>query len=667
MTTSRSTAQTTIRQTIQTASQMESPQATLQQPTVPKTTFTQPQLKYLQLLAREFPNSAAAKSEIINLQTILTLPRGTDHFVSDIHGEHEAFLHILNNCSGVIREQIRVIFGDKLSQEECAQLRTLIYYPAEKLERAHKAGITTKQWYIENLTNLVILSRWIAGKYTRSKVRKAMPPEYAYIIDELMHATRDEPAVRHLYHQEILRQIIATNAADDLICALSALIKHLAVAKLHVVGDIFDRGPHADKIIHDLAELNHFDIQWGNHDIAWMGAACGSLACICSVVRTCVRYNTLAVLESAYGISLRSLALFAQDTYHADDTLSPLEKAIDVILFKVEAQTFLRHPDWQMSAQRVLLNKIDIAKGTVCINGINYALTTIDFPTLDPQHPFDLTPAEAQVLNDLQEAFAESDRLHRHVAFLYEHGSIYTICNEYLLFHGCVPMTATGDFARVSCLGEELAGRAYLDFCDEVARRAWKRGTPDSLDWMYYLWCGAHSPLSGRVVKTFERAFVQDRAAWAEPRDPYYDLTDSFEYCLKVLAEFGLYSEDARIVNGHTPVKAAQGESPVRARGKKLIIDGGFCKAYQAQTGIAGYTLVAGSHDVRIKAHRPFLGVEAALDDNADIFSDSDVIKRYDHQVLVAETDAGKTICEKIADLQQLLFSFEAGLITEHS
>lgn len=623
-------------------------------------------LRYARLLSQRFPNRQAAMSEIINLKAILTLPRGTETFMSDIHGEYEAFRHILNNCSGIIREQVRTILSSELDTREQAELRTLVYYPREKIDCVRQEGRLTDGWYLENLHLLVRLARWIAGKYTRSKVRKAMPREYAYIMDELMHATRDEERVRHSYHLSILRSIVDTDAADDLIEAFADLIKRLAVDRMHVVGDIFDRGTHADKVMHTVSHLPSVDVQWGNHDIAWMGAAAGSPACICSAVRTCIHYGTLATLEVGYGIPLRELALFANETYRADDALTPLDKAIDVLLLKVEGQTYLRHPNWRMSRERLLLDKLDLSRGIVRIGTIDWPLRTCDFPTVDPNDPYRLSAAEQRVLDGLRTAFRESGRLHRHVAFLYEQGSVYLVRDGNLLFHGCIPLEPDGTLSTVVCEGAPYRGRSYLDFCDRIARRAWTLGDQAALDWMYYLWCGAHSPLSGRVVKTFERSFVGDRHAWGEPRNPYFDLSDSPEVCARILAEFGLTGPDCRIINGHTPVRAAAGESPIRAGGRKLVIDGGFCNAYHKRTGIAGYTLVSGSHALRIKAHRPFLGVEAALDDNADILSDNDVIDRHTHQVLVAETDKGALIRSQIADLEALVRAFEQGTIPEH-
>lgn len=623
--------------------------------------------KYLGLLATQFPSRRATMSEIINLRTILTLPRGTEHFVSDIHGEYDAFRHILNNCSGVIREQIATVFANELDARQQADLRTLVYYPHEKLEKLRAEGMVDAQWYQVNLYRLVRLARWIAGKYTRSRVRKAMPAEYAYILDELMHATRDEERARHAYHQSIIASIVQTGAAEDVLEALANLIKRLAVDRLHVVGDVFDRGAHADKVMHALSHHPSVDVQWGNHDIAWMGAAAGSLACVCSVVRTSVHYGTLQTLEAGYGISLRELALFAEHTYRADEGLSPLEKAADVLLFKVEGQTYLRHPDWHMSHDRLLLDKMDLERGVVTIGGQEWPLATRDFPTLTADDPYRLTPEEGRVLAHLADAFRDSGRLRRHVGFLFERGSLYLVHDGNLLFHGCIPLEPDGTFSSVTCEGMPHAGRSYLDFCDRIARRAWTRGDQSALDWMYYLWCGAHSPLSGRVVKTFERAFVADEAAWQEPRDPYYELSDREDVSVAILREFGLEGPECRIINGHTPVRASSGESPIRAKSRKLVIDGGFCEAYHKTTGIAGYTLVSGSHDLRIKAHRPFRGIEAALDDNADIMSDSDVIVRYDHQVLVSETDAGEAIRVRIADLEALLGAYEDGTVPERA
>ena len=620
--------------------------------------------RYLTLLSRNFPTSQSVFTEIINLEAILNLPKGTEHFMSDVHGEYEAFVHILNNCSGVIRERVSAMFHGELSAAEQADLCTLIYYPHEKLRRAHDSGLASEAWYAENLMRLVRIARLLSGLYTRSKVRKAMPVAYAYIIDELLHASGAGETSRHEYHVQILYSIIGTGSADDFICSLASLIKRLAVDRLHIVGDVFDRGPHADRIIDRLMGYHSLDIQWGNHDICWMGAAAGSEACIASVVRTNVRYGTLDMLESAYGISLRELALFAGRSYRADDEISAMEKAIDVMLFKLEGQLIVRHPEFQME-DRLLLDKIDLQDASVTIDGRRCELKTCDFPTVDPERPYELTDGERRVLDGLVTAFHESDRLRRHVSFLYEKGTLYLVWNNVLLFHGCLPLDADGSFSAIEAAGGSISGRAYMDFCDRIARRAWHEGDQEALDWMWYLWCGRHSPLSGRVVKTFERSFVEDESTWVEPEDPYYRLTRSPAVCEDVLEEFGLDASGAHIVNGHVPVKAKAGESPLRADGRLMVIDGGFCQAYHKKTGIAGYTLTAASDGMRIKAHRPFQSVEAALDDNVDIESSTTVIEREEVPLKIRDTDTGREIRAQIADLRRLLHAYRTGAIAE--
>ncbi len=621
-------------------------------------------LRYLRLLSQNFPTMRSAFTEIINLEAILNLPKGTEHFMSDVHGEDEAFEHILNNCSGVIREQVDRIFATELGSGQRADLCTLIYYPKQKLARVRAAGANTDEWYAATLFRLVRLARYLSGFYTRSKVRKAMPVEYAYIIDELLHASGQGETSRHEYHEQIISSIVGTGSADDFLVSLSSLIKRLAVDHLHVVGDLFDRGAHADKIIERLMAYHSLDIQWGNHDICWMGAVAGSEACVAAVVRANVRYRTLEVLESAYGISLRQLALFAEKTYVDYDVISPMEKAISVILFKLEGQLIQRHPDFGMQ-DRLLLDKIDVVDGTVAIGGQEHELRTCDFPTINTAHPYELDPEEAEVVRGLVKSFRASDRLRRHVAFLYEHGSLYLVRNGNLLFHGCLPLDEDGRPSTVTGEGVKYAGRGYMDFCDRIARRAWTRGDQPALDWMWYLWCGRHSPLSGRVVKTFERTFVADRATWEEPEDPYYRLTNSPEVCERVLAEFGLTGRHSHIINGHTPVRARAGESPCRAGGRLLVIDGGFCHAYHKKTGIAGYTLIFGAGGMRIKAHEPFQGVDAALDQNADIESDVTVIEQADRPLKIADTDTGRSIRAQIQDLSRLLDAYRSGRMGE--
>lgn len=622
--------------------------------------------KYLELLAEKFPTTQSVFTEVINLEAILNLPKGTEHFVSDVHGEYEAFEHILNNCSGVIRERVGQAFAMELTRDEQADLCTLIYYPELKLRRLREQGRLTSEWYAITLTRLVRLARRLSGSYTRSKVRKAMPVAYAYIIDELLHISPDERETRLAYHQRIIDTIVDTGSADDFVCSLAALIKRLAVDHLHVVGDVFDRGPHADKIMERLMAYHSIDVQWGNHDIVWMGAAAGSYACLAAVIRNNIHYDSLKILESAYGVSLRELALFAEATYRADDGMSPVEKAISVILFKLEGQTIRRHPNWHMD-DRLLLEHVDAERGVAVVDGREYELRTRDFPTLEADDPYALTPEEQRVMDNLMNAVRSSDKLRRHVGFLFEHGSTYLVHNGNVLFHACVPMNEDGSFCAVNHQGQMLSGRAYYDYADRLARRAWHEHDQVSLDWMWYLWCGRFSPLSGRVVKTFERTYFADRSTWEEPRDPYFSHTEDPAMCARVLEEFGADVERGVIINGHTPVHAAAGESPVKAGGRLVVIDGGFCQAYHSTTGIAGYTLIADPEGMRIKAHRPFGSITDVLDLNADIVSDDDRFQRNPRPLFIGDTDTGADIRGQIADLRALLDAYRTGEIPERT
>ena len=622
--------------------------------------------KYLELLAEKFPTTQSVFTEVINLEAILNLPKGTEHFVSDVHGEYEAFEHILNNCSGVIRERVGQAFAMELTRDEQADLCTLIYYPELKLRRLREQGRLTSEWYAITLTRLVRLARRLSGSYTRSKVRKAMPVAYAYIIDELLHISPDERETRLAYHQRIIDTIVDTGSADDFVCSLSALIKRLAVDHLHVVGDVFDRGPHADKIMERLMAYHSIDVQWGNHDIVWMGAAAGSYACLAAVIRNNIHYDSLKILESAYGVSLRELALFAEATYRADDGMSPVEKAISVILFKLEGQTIRRHPNWHMD-DRLLLEHVDAERGVAVVDGREYELRTRDFPTLEADDPYALTPEEQRVMDNLMNAVRSSDKLRRHVGFLFEHGSTYLVHNGNVLFHACVPMNEDGSFCAVNHQGQMLSGRAYYDYADRLARRAWHEHDQVSLDWMWYLWCGRFSPLSGRVVKTFERTYFADRSTWEEPRDPYFSHTEDPAMCARVLEEFGADVERGVIINGHTPVHAAAGESPVKAGGRLVVIDGGLCQAYHSTTGIAGYTLIADPEGMRIKAHRPFGSIADVLDLNADIVSDDDRFQRNPRPLFIGDTDTGADIRGQITDLRALLDAYRTGEILERT
>ncbi len=625
---------------------------------------TEQTLKYLSLLSRQFPNQQSVFTEIINLQAILNLPKGTEHFMSDLHGEYEAFMHILNNCSGVVREHVDEIFGDTLSDRERGDLCTLIYYPREKLKLVRTNHLDTPSWYKENLEHLIMVARALSSRYTRSKVRKAIPHDYAYIIDELLHTHPDENNYRIRYHERIIDSILETNSTDDFIQSLSALIKRLAVDHLHLVGDVFDRGGGAAKIMDRLMEYHSLDIQWGNHDILWMGAAAGEAACIISVLRNNLRYENYEILENDYGISLRELVAFAERTYRAGEDISPLIKAINVLLFKLEGQIILRHPEFDMQ-DRLLLDKIDLEHGTVKIGETEYALRTCDFPTLEADDPYRLTEDEQRIVDKLVAEFTSADHLRRHIEFLYSHGSLYLARNGNLLFHGCVPMNEDGTFSSMNCMGTYRSGRDYLDFCDRIARSAWRTRSRDALDWMWYLWIGFKSPVSGRLVKTFERSYIADKSTWAEPMDPYFTLTKDVPACDAIMREFRLMPGTGHIINGHTPVKAAEGEQPIRADGRLLVIDGGFCTAYHPKTGIAGYTLISSSRGMRLKAHEAFKSVEEALTRNADIQSETTRFDVAERRLMVSDTDTGEEIRQHINDLRMLLDAYRNGILPE--
>ena len=625
-------------------------------------------IKYLTLLSDQFPNQRAVFSEIINLQAILNLPKSTEHFMSDLHGEYEAFLHILNNCSGVIREHVDEVFGNTLTHEEKGDLCTLIYYPHEKLALVREARQDSPSWYKRMLDQLLAVARRLSSRYTRSKVRKAIPHDFAYIIDELLHTHPDENNSRVRYPERIIDSILETDSTEDFIFALAELIKVLAVDHIHLVGDIFDRGGGAAKIMDRLLRCTHqrTDIQWGNHDILWMGAAAGQPACIATVLRNNLRYDNYEILENDYGISLRELVAFADRTYTAGEPITPLIKAINVLLFKLEGQIIQRHPEFDME-DRLLLDKIDQAAGTVTIGSTSYPLITSDFPTVDPEHPYELNEDEQRIVDKLVYEFTNADHLQRHVDFLYRHGSVYLVRNGNLLFHGCIPMNEDGTFASINCNGTWRAGRDYLDFCDDIARRAWRTREQDAMDWMWYLWVGNRSPVSGRLVKTFERSYIEDQSTWAEPMDPYFELTRDAYACDAIMREFGLVPGYGHIINGHTPVKTLKGESPLRAEGRLLVIDGGFCQAYHPKTGIAGYTLISSSRGMRLKAHEAFKSVEEALTRNADIQSETTQVDVASRRIMVSDTDTGVEIRERINDLRQLLEAYRSGLIPEHA
>lgn len=563
--------------------------------------------KYLELLAEKYPTEQAVCREIINLKAILGLPKGTEHFMSDLHGEYEAFCHILNNCSGVIREKVDLLFEETLSDIDREEICTLIYYPVEKLEMMKKESRNNEEWYRVILGELIEIARLLSSKYTRSKVRKAMPDEYAYILDELIHVQKDEDDNQVAYHQNIIDTLLELDSADAFIEVLAALIKRLAVDHLHIVGDIFDRGPCADRIMDLLMNYHSLDIEWGNHDILWMGAAAGSEACIATVIRNNLKYHNIRILENSYGISLRDLTLFAEKLYPDTEPMEAALKAISVLLFKLEGQVILRNPDYQMT-DKLLLHQVNVQNHTVCIAGTDYEICEETFPTVsfDPSNPevsYELTAEEKQVMEGLRMAFVGSVRLRQHMDFLYQKGSMYRIFNGNLLFHGCVPLDESGNLEGVVFHQKRYRGRDYLDYAERIARRAWsKDATQKELDFMWYLWCGRKSPLSGRNIKTFERTYVKDESTWHEASNPYYQYYEQEKICNMILHEFNLYSDRSHIINGHTPVRTSRGEHPVRANGRLMVIDGGFCKSYHKTTGIAGYTLIFNSHGIRIKS-----------------------------------------------------------------
>lgn len=622
-----------------------------------KQEFSKNTLKYLTLLATDYPTIQSVCTELINLQAILNLPKGTEHFMSDLHGEYEAFCHILNNCSGVIREKVQLLFGDTLSEKDRSELCTLIYYPEEKLERMQQKP--PKAWYKTTLTQLIELARLLSSKYTRSKVRKAMPRDYSYILDELLHAQPDEDNNQFVYHEKILDTLINIDNGDGFIIALSSLIKKLAVDRLHIVGDIFDRGARPDAIIDMLMAHGSVDVEWGNHDILWMGAAAGSEVCIAAVIRNSLSYGNMEVLESGYGISLRALMLYAEQLFPMEKPESAALKEISSIMFRLESQLIRRRPELKMRSH---LPHIDGKRNSVTIDGQEYALINFPHKTFDDGDA--LNPMEKQVVAELKKAFLESERLRRHVEYLYANGSLYRCYNGNLLFHGCIPLTAQGEFLEMEFNGRTYSGRSYMDYMDKTARRAYFKREQDALDYMWFLWCGENSPLCGRKLKTFERAYCLDKSTWEEPQNPYYAYHTEEAVCLRILEAFGLTNKNAHIINGHTPIKVIQGESPIKANGRLIVIDGGFCRAYQKTTGIAGYTLIYNSHGLRIMSHQAFSSIDEALSENKDIHSQSEIFETAGRRMMVSDCDNGKRLKEKIKDLEQLLQAYRQGILS---
>lgn len=620
--------------------------------------FEKDNIKYFKLLKQKYSSSQAVIREIINLTAITNLPKGTEFFLSDIHGEYEAFLHIMNNCSGVIKEKVDLIFSDTLSEFDRQELCTLIYYPREKMNLLGEVHKLDGDWYAMTLNHLIMVAKLLSSKYTRSKVRKALPNDYAYIIDELLHAQEDEDANQVRYHKQIIQTIIELEDADEFIIALSSLIKRLAVDHLHIVGDVFDRGGCADKILDLLYDYHSLDIEWGNHDILWMGAACGNDACICNVIRNNLKYNNVEILENAYGISVRALSLYGMKTYGIEDGIRAALAAITVMLFKLEGQLIKDHPEYEMN-DRLLLEQIDFEHHTVLLEGKHVSIREDAFPTVDPDNPYELTDEERNIMLKLHRNFVSSQRLQKHIQFLYDKGSMYNVYNGNLIYHGCVPVDERGAFDKLWINGNYYHGKALLDQCEEKARAAYLDNPKmDDVDFMWFLWGGEKSPLCGRKLKTFEREYVEDESLWKEPSNPYYSRYFDESFCCQILHEFGLYDEHSHIINGHTPVHAMEGENPVRANGRLFVIDGGFCRSMNKTTGIAGYTLIFNSHGLRLKAHTPFTSVEDAVMNNTDIESESEIVEQDSPRMLVRDTDIGKRVSQEIADLKKLLENY---------
>lgn len=638
------------------------------------------------MLAREYRNSASAATEIINLQSIMNLPKGTEHFLTDIHGEYEQFNHVLKNGSGSVRKKIDEEFGNTISSRDKKSLATLIYYPEEKLEIVEREEENLEDWYTISLHRLVQMIKRVSSKYTRSKVRKALPKDFAYVIEELI-TEKEEIHDKEAYYNEIIRTIIRIGRAPQFIIALSQLIQCLVIDHLHIVGDIYDRGPGPHIIMDTLCAYHSVDVQWGNHDILWMGAAGGQTACIANVIRIAARYGNLGTLEDGYGINLLPLATFAIETYEKSDCQrfairfntdyntkdlsldTKMHKAMAVIQLKLEGQLIQRHPEFHME-DRLLLDRIDYEKGTVRIGDEEYNMMDMDFPTIDPGDPYALTAEEAKVMERLRLAFVKCEKLQRHVRFLYAKGGLYKIYNGNLLYHGCVPMNQDGSFMGVEICGQRYYGKALYDILEYYARRGYyaKDGTERTAgqDIMWYIWNGPGSPVFGKEkMTTFERYFIEEKNTHEEKKNSYYNLLEKEETVDQILKEFGLDTRDAHIVNGHVPVEQIHGESPVKCGGRLLVIDGGFAKAYQKKTGIAGYTLVCNSRGMLLAAHEPFESAQAAILNESDMFSHSVEVENFAYRKMVADTDVGQEIRERIYYLEELLEAYRNGTIME--
>lgn len=639
-------------------------------------------LAYLKLLSREYPNIRAAASDIINLQAICGLPKGTEYFFSDLHGEHEAFIYLLRSSSGIIREKIRETFGHIISEEDEVRLANLIYYPEKMINQIKQANEYTEDWQKTAVYRLVQICREVSSKYTRSKVRKKMPREFSGVIDELLYVDNTDDNKTE-YYSELINTLIDVRVADSFIVVICSLIRSLTIDNLHILGDIFDRGPRPDIILEELMHFHDVDIQWGNHDISWMGAATGNRACICNVLRMALGYNGFDVLEDGYGINLRPLSMFAERVYRDDpctcflpqildkniyDAVDPklaakMHKAIAVLQYKEEGQIIKRHPEYGME-ERILLSAIRYDRGTVTIDGKEYPMRDMNFPTVDPADPLRLTDEEEELLHTLELSFRHNARLHEHVRFLYSNGSMYKCCNSNLLYHGCIPMTENREFDGLMVGGKMYRGKELMDFTDTQVKNAYflPEDAPEKeacRDFMWYLWNGAKSPVFGKDKnRSFEHYFIEDPEVMRETMNPYYQLSEEEETCDMILKEFGLPTKGSHIINGHMPVKIKSGETPIRAGGKLFIIDGGLSKAYQERTGIAGYTLIFNSHHLALAEHKPF---DPERERTPKVY----IVEKMQKRITVADTDEGKELAGRIEDLKELLKAYRSGLLKE--
>ncbi|MGY0395174.1 fructose-1,6-bisphosphatase [Fusobacterium sp. SYSU M8A802] len=641
------------------------------------------ELKYLKLLSSKFRSISETTIEIINLQAILNLPKGTEHFLTDIHGEYPAFNHVLKNGSGTIKEKINDIFQDTLNNFEKKELASTIYYPQEKVEYILKNKKNPDKWLKDSIYRMLEVCSVTASKYTSSKVRKAMSKDFEYILQELIYERKELPN-RKEYVENIIDTIISLGRGKEFIKAIADLIQRLMIDKLHIIGDIYDRGSSPHLIMETLIRHHNTDIQWGNHDMLWIGASLGNLACIANVIRICARYSNTDILEEAYGINLLPLATFAIDTYGSDSCksfipkgdkksqlMAQIHKAITIIQFKIEGEMSKRNPQFELE-KRQLLDKIDYDLGTVELEGRNYLLNDRNFPTIDKNNPYILTNEEREVMEKLEKYFINSEKLQRHIDFFFTNGSVYLKYNSNLLYHGCIPLTESGELKRVCVFGEELKGKEYLDKIEEIVRKAYLyRGRKDKQerynDFLWYLWCGKDSPLFGKdAMKTFERYFIDDKITHIENKNPYYKLYNEESVCRKILSEFGLNPNISHIINGHVPVKTLKGEKPVKAKGKLFLIDGGFSKAYQKETGIAGYTLISNSYGLKIVEHEPFESLEKAICEGRDIISSTRIVEDSSvNRIRVKDTDIGRELQTQINDLRKLLKAYELGVIPQ--